>query len=82
MNYRALDNIGYMLNGEFFQLNKNANISQEIALKYFKTQGVIDGLVDDGRLEVVGISPTKKVKEGLAEIAESIVETVKDFGKK
>ena len=63
MNYHALDNIGYMLNGEYFQLNKNANISQETALKYFKTQGVIDGLVDDERLEIIEAGYSSKKKE-------------------
>lgn len=82
MSYIALDTISYLINGERFELNRNAKITQERAIEYFKTQGVIDGLLEAKRLEKTHHADTAKIKDTAKSIVDTIANKMANFVEK
>ena len=67
MVYRVSDKKGimYEINGRVESLALNSTITDEQALKIFRAQSVIDGLLKDKRLEIQ--SSMEKAKEAVIE---------------
>lgn len=82
MSYIVMDQISFYLNGVIATVNKNAKLSEETALQYFKTQGVIDGLVQDGRLKIATNAHADKAIDTVKSIANTITNKMADFAQK
>lgn len=82
MAYIVMDQISYYINGAIASVNKNAKLSEETALQYFKTQGVIDGLVQAGRLKMDANAHAEKAIDKVKSIANSITNKMADFATK